>query len=85
LGVNVDKVTPGVRARRGAHLPVVLSMPETMALLGAMSGTPRLMATLICGGGLRVTECCEAAGEGTPHAGAKPAGHPAHTPPCLMR
>lgn len=34
-------------------------MPETVALLGAMSGTPRLMAALIYGGGLRVSECCE--------------------------
>jgi integron integrase len=34
-------------------------MPETVALLDAMSGTPRLMAGLIYGGGLRVTECCE--------------------------
>ncbi len=34
-------------------------MPETMALLDAMSGTPRLMAALIYGGGLRVSECCE--------------------------
>jgi site-specific recombinase XerD len=48
-----------VRAKRGERLPVVMSMPETMALLGAMSGTPRLMAALIYGGGLRVTECCE--------------------------
>ena len=45
--------------KRGERLPVVLSMPETIALLSAMSGTPRLMATLIYGGGLRVTECCE--------------------------
>ncbi len=30
-----------------------------MALLNAMSGTPRLMAALIYGGGLRVSECCE--------------------------
>jgi hypothetical protein len=29
---------------------VVLSIPETAALLGAMSGTPRLMAWLIYGG-----------------------------------
>ena len=48
-----------MQAKRGERLPVVLSMPETMALLSAMSGTPRLMATLIYGGGLRVTECCE--------------------------
>lgn len=33
--------------------------PETLALLNAMSGTPRLMAALIYGGGLRVSECCE--------------------------
>lgn len=59
LGVDVEGLSAGVRAKRGERLPVVLSMPETMALLGAMSGTPRLMATLIYGGGLRVTECCE--------------------------
>ena len=59
LGVNVESLSSGVRAKRGERLPVVLSMPETMALLGAMSGTPRLMAALIYGGGLRVTECCE--------------------------
>ncbi len=59
LGVNVESLSPGVRAKRGERLPVVLSMPETMALLNAMSGTPRLMAALIYGGGLRVTECCE--------------------------
>jgi len=59
LGVNLDSLSPGVRAKRGECLPMVMSMPETMALLGAMSGTPRLMAALIYGGGLRVTECCE--------------------------
>ena len=46
LGVNVEGLSPSVRAKRGERLPVVLSMPETMALLSAMSGTPRLMATL---------------------------------------
>lgn len=48
-----------MRAKRGAYLPTVLSIPETLALLDAMSGTPRLMAALIYGGGLRVSECCE--------------------------
>ena len=38
---------------------MVLSIPETPALLDAMSGTPRLMAALIYNGGLRVSECCE--------------------------
>ncbi len=59
LGLNVESLSPGVRAKRGERLPVVLSIPETLALLGAMSGTPRLMAALIYGGGLRVSECCE--------------------------
>jgi len=59
LGLNVDHLSPGVRAKRGERLPVVLSMPETRALLDAMTGTPRLMAGLIYGGGLRVSECCE--------------------------
>ena len=34
-------------------------MPETAALLDAMRGTARLMATLIYGGGLRLSECCQ--------------------------
>ena len=34
-------------------------MPEVAALLLAMRGTNRLMATLIYGGGLRVSECCQ--------------------------
>lgn len=38
---------------------VVLSVPETAALLGAMRGTTWLMAALIYGGGLRVSECCQ--------------------------
>ena len=56
---NLDGVSGAVKAKRGQRLPVVLSMPETAALLGAMSGTARLMAALIYGGGLRVSECCE--------------------------
>jgi integron integrase len=59
LGVDVESLSPGVRAKRGERLPVVLSIPETIALLDAMSGTPRLMAALIYGGGLRVSDCCE--------------------------
>ena len=59
LGVEVEGVALATRAKRGIHLPVVLSMPETAALLGAMQGTTWLMAALIYGGGLRVSECCE--------------------------
>lgn len=59
LGVDVEGLSLTTRAKRGPHLPVVLSVPETAALLGAMRGTTWLMAALIYGGGLRVTECCE--------------------------
>jgi site-specific recombinase XerD len=59
LGHDADSVSNVPRAKRGAHLPVVLSVPETAALLGAMAGTTWLMAALIYGGGLRVSECCE--------------------------
>jgi integrase len=59
LGLDVAGLSPGVRAKRGPRLPVVLSVPETAALLGAMRGKTWLMAALIYGGGLRVTECCQ--------------------------
>jgi site-specific recombinase XerD len=52
-------VADAVRAKRGTHLPVVLSVPETAALFDALHGTAWLMAALIYGGGLRVHECCE--------------------------
>jgi len=59
LGVNIEGLGVTARAKRGEHLPVVLSVPETADLLGAMRGTSRLMAALIYGGGLRVSECCQ--------------------------
>jgi integrase len=46
-----------VRAKRPGRLPVVLSRDEVRCLLQAMHGTPRLMATILYGGGLRLLEC----------------------------
>lgn len=59
LGLNPEGLAEAPRAKRGDRLPVVLSIPETAALLSAIRGTPRIMARLIYGGGLRVSECCE--------------------------
>ena len=59
LGVEVEDLTATVRAKRGRRLPVVLSIPETAALLSGMRGRNWLMAALIYGGGLRVSECCQ--------------------------
>ena len=46
-----------VRARRPKHLPVVLTRDEVRAVISNLEGTPRLMATLLYGSGLRLLEC----------------------------
>lgn len=46
-----------VRAKRPKRLPVVLSMAEVGALLGAMEGLHGLMARLMYGTGMRISEC----------------------------
>lgn len=58
LGIQIEGLQQAVRARRGQRLPAVLSVPETAALLSALRGTAALMAAMIYGGGLRVSECC---------------------------
>ena len=45
-----------VRARRRTRVPVVLNRAECERLFEAMEGTPRLMAELMFGSGLRVME-----------------------------
>jgi len=44
------------RARRGRRLPSVLTRAECQKLFGALEGTTRLMAELMYGSGLRLTE-----------------------------
>jgi integron integrase len=46
-----------VRAKRPKRLPTVLTKEETHLLLDCLSGTYRLMAQLLYGSGLRVSEC----------------------------
>jgi integron integrase len=46
-----------VRAKRPPKLPVVFTQAEARAVLSRMHGTPRLMAHLLYGSGLRVMEC----------------------------
>ncbi|MBI3782918.1 MAG: integron integrase [Deltaproteobacteria bacterium] len=45
------------RAKPRQRRPVVLARAQVAALLGAMHGTPKLMATLLYGAGLRLREC----------------------------
>ena len=46
-----------VRARRPVRLPSVLTREEVRSLLRQLRGTPRLMAILMYGSGLRLLEC----------------------------
>src|SRR2546421_11052692 len=45
------------RAKKPARLPVVLTHDEVHKLLAHLHGTPRLMAGLLYGSGLRLMEC----------------------------
>ncbi len=46
-----------VRAKKPKRLPTVLTEEEALKVIGFLSGTNRLMAKLLYGSGLRVTEC----------------------------
>jgi integron integrase len=56
LGRPVEHLDGVVRARRPSHLPVVLTRDETDRLLACLDGTPRLVAKLLYGCGLRLLE-----------------------------
>ncbi|MFA5137906.1 MAG: integron integrase [Elusimicrobiota bacterium] len=58
LGKDLGPVEDVVRAKRPQRLPVVLSRDEVRGVLGCMNGTPRIMAMLLYGAGLRLLECC---------------------------
>jgi len=55
LDVQIDWINM-VRAKRPFRLPVVMTREEVRILLNAMSGTPWLVASLLYGSGLRITE-----------------------------
>ena len=46
-----------IRAKRPGRLPSVLTRSEVRRILGRMNGTPRLVATLLYGTGMRLLEC----------------------------
>jgi integron integrase len=46
-----------IRAKRPGRLPSVLTRSEVRRLLARMNGTPRLVATLLYGTGMRLLEC----------------------------
>lgn len=57
LEMEVGHLSGLRRVQRRDRLPVVLSMDEVSAVLAQMEGVAALMAHLLYGSGLRVTEC----------------------------
>ncbi len=57
LGQEIAELPEVVRAKRPSRLPLVLSPGEVAAILRHLHGTPRLMASLMYGSGLRLLEC----------------------------
>jgi len=56
LRIHLPKIENVHRAKRPEHLPVVFTPTEAKAVLGNLSGVPFLVASLLYGAGLRLTE-----------------------------
>ncbi len=59
LGTDLPWIDGLVRARKSRSLPVVLTREEVQAVLRELEGTPRIVAMLLYGAGLRLLECLE--------------------------
>ncbi|MBN1477248.1 integron integrase [Candidatus Sumerlaeota bacterium] len=57
LGREVGDLGEVIRARKSRRLPVVMTRDEVKAVLANLSGDKWLMASLMCGAGLRLMEC----------------------------
>jgi integron integrase len=57
LRKEIGYVSGVVRAKRPKRLPVVLTRQEVRSILGFLDGTEWIMAMLLYGAGLRLTEC----------------------------
>lgn len=59
VGREVGDLGNVVRARKPTRLPVVMTRDEIKAVLGQLEGEKWLMASVMYGAGLRVSECLE--------------------------
>jgi len=57
LGIEVGDLEDLIRAKKPAHLPVVMSRDEVKAVLSVMQAETKLMAMVLYGTGLRLNEC----------------------------
>ncbi len=58
LDITVGWLDTMVRAKRPARVPTVLSRDEARRVLEVMDGAPRLVAQVLYGAGLRLSEAC---------------------------
>lgn len=59
LGIKIDWIDGFTLAKRKKRLPVVLTKEEVNAVLSRMQGVAWLMASLLYGSGLRLSECLD--------------------------
>jgi integron integrase len=59
LVIELGPIETVPRARAPEHVPVVLTREEVRQILSTLSGTPRLIVSLLYGAGLRLLECLE--------------------------
>jgi integron integrase len=57
FGIELGDLGDVVRARKSQHIPIVMTRAEARAVLEQMSGDTKLMASLLYGSGLRLSEC----------------------------
>lgn len=57
LRIELDASIEAVRAQKPKHLPTVLTRDEVRRVLDHLAGTHQLMARLLYGSGLRLSEC----------------------------
>lgn len=57
FGFDVGDLGQVVRAKKSLHIPVVLTRDEVRSVLNEMQGDTKLMASLLYGSGLRLSEC----------------------------
>ncbi|HEX2734002.1 MAG TPA: integron integrase [Polyangiaceae bacterium] len=57
LSRPLENLEPYLRAKRPKNLPVVLTREEVTRVLAELDGTPKLIACLLYGAGLRLSEC----------------------------
>jgi len=59
LHKELERPIEALRAKRPKRLPTVLTKEEVFQVIHCMSGTHQLMAKLLYGSGLRVSECVQ--------------------------